>query len=161
MEKKVVYPGTFDPLTYGHMNIIERGLKIFDRVVVAVARNTAKRTTFDVEERVSMIREIFRDRDRVEVDSFEGLLVDYMRRKKICVILRGLRTISDFEYEFQMALANKQLDQNVETFFMVTEGAFSYLSSTLIKEIVMLGGSVSGMVPELVERKLKEKLLRR
>ena len=157
MERIAIYPGSFDPLTYGHLNIIERGRLLFDKLIVAVAHNTAKKTFFDFEERVEILREILKDVDGVEVDGFEGLLVDYAVKKKATVILRGIRTVSDFEYEFQMALANKMLNPALETVFMMTDAKYSYLSSTLIKEIVHFGGSVSSMVPPLVEEKLKKK----
>lgn len=157
--RQAIYPGSFDPLTFGHVNIINRGLEIFDHVVVAVARNISKDTTFSPQERVDIIREVFKGVEGIDVDSFDGLLVDYMAKQGIRTILRGLRTFSDFEYEFQMALGNKKLNQNVETLFMITEGEFSYISSSIIKEIVALGGSARDMVPELVEDRLKKKLL--
>ncbi len=157
MERIAIYPGSFDPLTYGHLNIIERGRLLFDKLIVAVAHNTAKKTFFDFEERLQILREVLKDIDKVEVDGFEGLLVEYAEKKKASVILRGIRTVSDFEYEFQMALANKMLNPSLETVFMMTDARYSYLSSTLIKEIVRFGGSVSSMVPPLVEEKLKEK----
>lgn len=153
-----VYPGSFDPITYGHINIVHRALKIFDRIVIAIANNTSKRTTFTDRERVDMIREIFRDEPQVEVDSFQGLLVDYLRARKARVILRGIRTVTDFDYEFQMALANKSLDPDIEQVFMMTEGKYLYYSSSIIKEIVALGGTAHEMVPEVVEKKLREKL---
>lgn len=152
-----VYPGSFDPITYGHINIVKRALKIFDKIIVAIATNTSKKTTFSDEERLRMIREIFRDESHVEVDSFQGLLVDYVRRRKAHVILRGIRTVTDFDYEFQMALANKSLDPEVEQVFMMTEGKYLYYSSSIIKEIVSLGGAAREMVPEIVERGLREK----
>ncbi len=157
MAKIAIYPGSFDPLTYGHLNIIERGRLLFDKLIVAVAHNTAKKTFFDFEERIEILNEILKDVDDVEVDGFEGLLVDYAVRKNATVILRGIRTVSDFEYEFQMALANKMLNPALETVFMMTDAKYSYLSSTLIKEIVHFGGSVSSMVPPVVEEKLKHK----
>ncbi len=157
MERIAIYPGSFDPLTYGHLNIIERGRLLFDKLIVAVAHNTAKKTFFEFEERVEILREILKDVKDVEVDGFQGLLVDYAVRKNATVILRGIRTVSDFEYEFQMALANKMLNPSLETVFMMTDAKYSYLSSTLIKEIVHFGGSVTSMVPPLVEEKLKEK----
>ncbi len=156
--ESAIYPGSFDPLTYGHINIINRGRKIFDRVVVAVAGNMSKNTTFTIEERAEIIKELFRGVKGVEVVSFRGLLVNYMSRRGIRTILRGLRTFSDFEYEFQMAMGNKKLDQEVETLFMITEGEYSYISSSIIKEIVALGGSARGMVPPLVEKQLRGKL---
>jgi pantetheine-phosphate adenylyltransferase len=162
MKRKVaIYPGSFDPFTNGHINIIERGMKVFDKVIVAVAHNTSKETTFTFEERVNIIHEIFHDRPEVKVDYFQGLLVEYARKIGTNIVLRGMRTVSDFEYELQMALSNKTLYPELETIFMVTEGAYSYISSSLIKEIITLGGSAKEMVPEIVEKKLREKLLRK
>jgi pantetheine-phosphate adenylyltransferase len=158
IENCVIYPGSFDPITYGHVNIVKRALTIFDRIVVAVAINTTKSGTFSIEERVGMMQEVFRDDPDVEVDSFSGLLVDYVRSRRAQAILRGIRTVTDFDYEFQMALANKSLDPNVEQVFMMTEGKYLYHSSSIIKEIVSLGGSVEEMLPPIVEKKLSEKL---
>ena len=154
----VIYPGSFDPITYGHVNIVDRALSIFDRIIVAVAINTTKSGTFTIEERVSMMQEVFKDEPDVEVDSFSGLLVDYVRTRQAQAILRGIRTVTDFDYEFQMALANKSLDPNVEQVYMMTEGKYLYHSSSIIKEIVSLGGSVEEMLPPVVEKKLSEKL---
>ncbi|GIW47777.1 MAG: phosphopantetheine adenylyltransferase [Deltaproteobacteria bacterium] len=162
MRKKVaIYPGSFDPFTKGHINIIERGVKVFDEIIVAVAHNVSKKTIFTLEERVEIIREIFRGRPEIKVDYFEGLLVEYARKVGTNIVLRGMRTVSDFEYELQMALSNKTLYPELETVFMVTESMYSHISSSLIKEIVTLGGSVKQMVPEIVEEKLREKLLKR
>ena len=158
---RAIYPGSFDPITYGHISIVRRSLKIFDEVIIAVAVNTTKKTVFSEQQRVRMIREIFKNEAHVYVDSFQGLLVDYVRRKKAQTILRGIRTVTDFDYEFQMALANKSLDPNVEQVFMMTEGKYLYYSSSIIKEIVSLGGSVRDMVPEVVEKGLIKKLCRR
>ncbi len=153
-----VYPGSFDPPTSGHINIIERGLKMFDKVVVAVAVNSSKKTLFTLEERLDLLREIFKGEKRLVLDTFENeLLVNYVRSKKAQVILRGLRTVKDYEYEFQMALANRQLAPEIETVFMMTESQFSHISSSLIKEILSLGGSGKGMIPKIVEQKLKAK----
>ena len=153
-----VYPGSFDPPTLGHLNIIERGQKIFDRLIVAVAVNSSKKSLFSTQERTDLLKEIFKNQKRIEVDSFQDrLLIEYVRSKKAQVILRGLRTVQDYEYEFQMALANKQLAPGVETMFMMTESPYSYISSSLIKEIILLGGSGGGMVPPLVEKALKGK----
>jgi len=157
-ENLVIYPGSFDPITYGHVNIVERALTIFDRIIVAVAINTSKSGTFSIEERVGMMQEVFKDEPDVEVDSFSGLLVDYVRTRQAQAILRGIRTVTDFDYEFQMALANKSLDPNVEQVFMMTEGKYLYHSSSIIKEIVSLGGSVEEMLPPVVDKKLGEKL---
>ncbi len=162
MKRKVaIYPGSFDPFTNGHINIIERSVRVFDKVIVAVAHNASKKTTFTIEERVEIIHEIFRNRPEVKVDYFQGLLVEYARKMGTNILLRGMRTVSDFEYELQMALSNKTLYPEIETIFMVTEGAYSYISSSLIKEIITLGGSAKGMIPEIVEKKLKEKLVRK
>jgi len=158
--KIAIYPGSFDPFTYGHQNIIERSVKVFDQIIVAVAHNTSKKTIFTVEERVEILNEIFRNRDDVKVDYFEGLLVEYIKKIGTNVVLRGMRTVSDFEFEMQMALANKTLSSELETVFMVTDSEFSHISSSVIKEVVSLNGSASHMVPEIVETKLREKLLR-
>ncbi|MGE5445091.1 MAG: pantetheine-phosphate adenylyltransferase [Ignavibacteriales bacterium] len=162
MNRKVaIYPGSFDPFTNGHINIIERGVRVFDNVIVAIAHNTSKKTTFTIEERVEIIREVFQNRPEVKVDYFQGLLVEYAKKTGTNIVLRGMRTVSDFEYELQMALSNKTLYPEIETIFMVTEGTYSYISSSLIKEIITLGGSAKEMIPEIVEKKLKEKLLRK
>ncbi len=162
MNRKVeIYPGSFDPFTNGHINIIERGVKVFDNIIVAIAHNTSKKTTFTIEERVEIIREVFQNRPEVKVDYFQGLLVEYAKKMGTNIVLRGMRTVSDFEYELQMALSNKTLYPEIETIFMVTEGTYSYISSSLIKEIITLGGSAKEMIPEIVEKKLREKLLRK
>jgi pantetheine-phosphate adenylyltransferase len=152
-----VYPGSFDPLTNGHVDIIARGARIFDRIVVAVLVNERKTPLFTSEERVAMIREVFRDEPRVEVDIFDGLLVEYAARRRADVIVRGLRAVSDFEYEFQMTLMNRRLEEGVETVFMMPAAQYSYTSSRLIKEVCMLGGRVTGLVPPLVEARLVER----
>jgi pantetheine-phosphate adenylyltransferase len=152
-----VCPGSFDPLTNGHLDIIERGAAIFDRVIVAVLVNADKTPLFSVQERVEIIRDVFRDRPRVEVDTFHGLLVDYARRKGARAILRGLRAVSDFEYEFQMALMNRRLDQTLETVFLMPAEQYTYTSSRLIKEVFRLGGEVGGLVPPVVEERLRQK----
>ena len=159
--KVAVYPGSFDPFTKGHENIIERGVKVFDQIVVAVAHNTSKKTIFTVEERVQILNDIFQGRDDVRVDYFEGLLADYIKRMGTNIVIRGMRTVSDFEFEMQMALANKTLSSELETVFMVTDSEFSHISSSVIKEVISLGGSVSHMVPDIVEKRLREKLLKR
>ncbi|SFM52405.1 pantetheine-phosphate adenylyltransferase [Thermodesulforhabdus norvegica] len=156
-----VYPGSFDPITNGHLDLITRGLKLFDRIIIAVAVNPAKTPLFTLEERLELIKESLRDypqRHRIEVDAFEGLLMDYVKRVNAKAILRGLRAVSDFEYEFQMALMNRRLNSDVETFFLMTGMRWIYISSRIIKEVVMAGGSVTGLVPEPVEKKLLEKL---
>jgi len=158
MKNLAIAAGSFDPPTDGHLNIIERGLKVFDGIIVAIAVNTSKKTIFTPEERLSMLREIFKDEPNVEVDAFEGLLVDYARSKGVHTILRGLRTMGDYEYESQMALANKTLDPDVEILYMMTEGKYAHLSSSIIKEIITFGGSGCGMIHPVVARRLKEKL---
>jgi pantetheine-phosphate adenylyltransferase len=158
LSRIAIYPGSFDPFTFGHLDIIERGSKVFDKMVVAVAHNVSKKTTFSIEERVEVIEEVFKNNDKVEVDSFKGLLVDYSKSKGTNIVLRGMRSVSDFEYEMQMAHANKSLDPELETVFMVTSRKYSHISSSLIMEIVSLGGSAGDLVPEIVEKKLKQKL---
>lgn len=152
-----IYPGSFDPLTNGHVDIIERGARIFDLIIVAILVNVEKAPLFTMQERVEITREVFKDRPNVEVDTFDGLLVDYAARRQAHVIVRGLRAVSDFETEFQMALMNRRLDSRLETVFMMPAEQYSYISSRLIKEVFSLGGRVSGLVPETVERRLHEK----
>jgi pantetheine-phosphate adenylyltransferase len=156
-ERLAVYPGTFDPLTNGHVDIILRGARLFDRIIVATLINPEKSPLFPVEERVEMARQVFEPYPNVEVDTFDGLLVDYARRKGAQVIVRGLRAVSDFEYELQMALMNRRLHPDVETVFMMPAEAYTYLSSRLVKEIFALGGSIAGLVPEVVETRLHAK----
>jgi pantetheine-phosphate adenylyltransferase len=156
-EHIAIYPGSFDPLTNGHVDIIERGSKLFDRIVIAILLNIEKSPLFTVQERVEIAREVFRAYPNVEVDTFDGLLVEYARRKRASVIVRGLRAISDFEYEMQMALMNRHLNPDVETVFMMPAETYTYVSSRLVKEVVALGGSVTGLVPALVESRLREK----
>ena len=151
-----VYPGTFDPLTNGHVDIIQRGVAIFDRIIVAILVNPAKSPLFTVNERMEMTREVFSDQPGVEVDSFQGLLVDYAERRQADVIVRGLRAISDFELEMQMALMNRHLSSSIETVFMMPAESYTYVSSRLVKEIFALGGSVTGLVPALVETQLAQ-----
>ena len=155
----VICPGSFDPPTIGHLNIVERALKHFDKVIVAVAINTSKSSLFTPEERVDMLKKLFKNHRKVEVDSFEGLLVQYARKKKCSLILRGLRTVQDYEYELQMSLANKKLAPELETIFMMTESAFSHISSSIIKEVLYFGGSGKGMIHPFVEKRIKEKRL--
>jgi pantetheine-phosphate adenylyltransferase len=152
-----VFPGSFDPITNGHLDIIARSLSVFDRVVVAILMNPEKSPLFSVEERVAIIREAYRGDPRVRVDTFSGLLVDYAERMGATVIVRGLRAISDFEFEFQMALMNRRLDPRIETVFMMPAESYSYLSSRLVKEVYQLGGKVTGLVPPVVERRLRDK----
>jgi pantetheine-phosphate adenylyltransferase len=152
-----VYPGSFDPVTNGHVDIIERGLRLFDRIIVGILVNMEKTPLFSVQERVDIAREVFRQYSNVEVDTFDGLLVDYVRRRRADVIVRGLRAISDFEVEFQMALMNRRLNPEIETVFMMPAEQYSYISSRMIKEVFSLGGTVSGLVPDTVEARLREK----
>ena len=153
-----VYPGSFDPLTNGHVDIISRGARLFDRIVVAILVNAEKAPLFSMEERVEIARAVFRDHRNVEVDTFEGLLVDYVARHGAQVIVRGLRAVSDFEFEFQMALMNQRLNATIETVFMMPAEQYTYISSRLIKEVFALGGRVHGLVPDMVEARLREKL---
>ena len=157
MSRIAIYPGSFDPLTYGHVSIIERGLRIFDKIIVGIAINIRKQPLFSLEERRAMIRESFPDEARVEIDDFEGLLIDYARSRGCRVILRGLRAVSDFEYELQMANMNRKLDDKIETVFMMTEESHFYVSSRLVKEVASFGGDVQGLVPAHVKAQLYEK----
>jgi len=145
-----IYPGTFDPFTNGHASLVKRGLSIFDRVIVAVARDPQKKTLFTLEERVQMGREVFKDLPRVQVEGFSGLLVDYAQKHGAKVILRGLRAVSDFDYEFQMALMNRRLQRCVQTVFLMTDFKWIFMSSTLIKEVACLDGNIKGLVPDAV-----------
>ncbi len=153
-----IYPGSFDPVTNGHLDLIDRGTKIFDHLIVAVLRNPEKDPLFSLPERVEMLREVTRPWANVEVDVFDGLLVDYVRRRKATVILRGIRAISDYEYELQMALMNRKLEPQIETVFMMPAETYSYLSSRLVREIALLGGSIQGLVPPVVEQRLGTKV---
>ena len=157
-ERIAVYPGTFDPLTNGHVDIIRRGVGLFDRIVVAILVNPEKAPLFTTEERGNMAREVFADEPRVEVDLFEGLLVDYVRRRGAHAIVRGLRAVSDFEFEMQMALMNRRLSAEIETVLLMPAESYTYLSSRLAKEVFSLGGSIHGLVPPLVEQRLTERL---
>ena len=155
-----IYPGSFDPVTNGHLDLIERGAQIFSRLVVAVLQNDEKQDPlFSVPERTEMLREATRRWSNVEVDVFDGLLVEYARQREACVILRGIRAISDYEYELQMALMNRKLAPQIETVFMMPAETYSYLSSRLVKEIFRLGGNISGLVPAFVEERLRAKVL--
>src|SRR5918994_5823455 len=152
-----IYPGSFDPLTNGHVDIIQRGSRLFDRIVVGVLINLEKSPLFTITERVDIARNVFREWANVEVDTFDGLLVEYARRKRASVIVRGLRAISDFEFEMQMALMNRRLNPEVETVFMMPAEPYTYVSSRLVKEVVALGGSVTGLVPAVIEQSLRDK----
>ncbi len=163
MDKVAVYPGSFDPITNGHLDLLDRGLKIFDRIVIAIAANPAKEPIFTLDERLDMIKASIEEhplRHRMQVDAFQGLLVDYVADVRADAILRGLRAISDFEYEFQMALMNRKLSANIETLYLMTGMRWIYISSRIIKEVVMSGGRVTGLVPEPVEKMLAERLNR-
>jgi pantetheine-phosphate adenylyltransferase len=152
-----VYPGSFDPLTNGHVDIILRGARLFDRIVVSILRNAEKHPLFTAEERVITAQEVFREYPNVDVESFEGLLVDYAHLKQASAIVRGLRAVSDFEYELQMALMNRRLGPEIETVFMMPAEQYTYVSSRLVKEVFALGGPITGLVPEIVEYRLREK----
>lgn len=156
-----VYPGSFDPVTNGHLEILRRGRNIFGHVVAAVLTNEAKAPFFSLDERLQMLREATAEWSNVEVDSFDGLLVDYARRRSAGVILRGIRAVTDYEYEFQMALMNRRLLPSIETVFLVPSETYSYLSSSLVKEVAKLGGSIDGLVPKSVQGKLEERVGRR
>ncbi|MGE5347001.1 MAG: pantetheine-phosphate adenylyltransferase [Acidithiobacillales bacterium] len=158
MKRIAVYPGSFDPMTNGHVDLIERGCHIFDRVLVAVLQNPEKAPLFDLNERIGMIRTIFRREPKVVVKAFSGLLVDFVRQERAHVVVRGLRVVSDFEYEFQMALMNRRLDPAVETIFLTPKEELSYISSRLVKQVHELGGDVSGLVPPTARRALARKL---
>jgi len=157
MKKIAVYPGSFDPITYGHLDIINRGLKVFDEVIVAVACNSQKNALFSFDERVEMIRQVVGEQARVTVDTFTGLLIDYVASRKAHVVIRGLRAISDFEYEFQIAQMNSCISQNVETLFMMTSLQYGYLSSSIVKEVCSLNGNIDGFVPPEVKTALRAK----
>ena len=156
--RTAIYPGSFDPLTNGHLDVIERAIKLFDRVVVAVARNESKQPLFTFEERLEMVRRSIRHVPNAEADSFDSLLVDYVERRSAQAIVRGLRAVSDFEFEFQLALMNRKLNERVETIFMMPKDTYTFLSSRMIKEIARLGGDVTAFVPEHVRTALAAKL---
>ncbi len=158
--KKAVYPGTFDPVTYGHLDVIKRGSKIFDELIVAVGHNPLKKPIFTVKERMDMLSENTREIQNTRVDRFEGMLTDYMKEMQTNIILRGIRTVSDFEYEFQRALTNRVLKTDIETVFIMTSQEYSFLNSSLIKEAVSLGGDISRFVPSDVEKLLRQNLPR-
>jgi pantetheine-phosphate adenylyltransferase len=155
-----VYPGSFDPITNGHLDLIERGARLCDRLIVAVLGNESKQPLFTVAERMEMLREVVRDYANVKVDSFEGLLVDYARQKGATAIVRGIRAISDYEYELQMALMNRRLCPSVETVFLMSGEAYSFISSRIVKELIRLGGNLTGLVPPSVEVRLRNRVLK-
>ncbi len=152
-----IYPGSFDPITYGHLDIIKRGLKIFPHVIVAVARNSQKNSLFSIDERVHLIKTVLRDEPRVSVDTFTGLLIDYVASKEAHVVIRGLRAVSDFEYEFQIAQMNSSIGHDVETLFMMTSVQYGYLSSSIVREVCALGGNVDSFVPAEVKAAMQKK----
>lgn len=158
MKKRIaVYPGSFDPITNGHLDIIHRGLEIFDELIVAVAHNVTKKSLFSIEERLALIRETVRDYPQVRVDTFRGLLVDYVARQNARIVLRGLRAVSDFENEFQLAQMNHTMNAQLETLFMMTSVSYGYLSSSIVKEVAAWGGNIDDFVPSCVEEALKAK----
>ena len=159
MEQHIaIYPGTFDPITYGHIDVVDRATKLFSKVIILVARNTSKAPLFSADERLAMVEEIFKKNNRIDVDCFDGLLVAYAKQKKATVIIRGLRAVSDFEYEFQMALTNRKMEQSVDTIFLVPHERYTYLNSSIVREVARLGGDVSDFVPESVQRQLIAKV---
>ena len=153
-----IYPGSFDPITSGHCNIVERSLGVFDEVIVGVLNNPSKQAMFDATERVALIRDVFAGEPRVSVDSFGGLLVDYVAQRGASAVIRGLRAVQDFEYEFQMTMMNRRLAPDIDTVFMMTDEEYFYISSRTVKEVASLGGDISGTVPSLVETAIREKL---
>jgi pantetheine-phosphate adenylyltransferase len=155
--KTAVYAGSFDPITYGHIDVIKRALGVFDKVVVAILENKDKQPLFTIDERLDMVRKALSGTKNVEIDSFSGLLVNYLKKKNTKFTIRGLRAMSDFDYEFQMAIANKNMDPDMETFFVVTDKKYFYLNSRLVKELARLGGPLNDLVPKNVEAKLREK----
>ncbi|ACL02629.1 pantetheine-phosphate adenylyltransferase [Desulfatibacillum aliphaticivorans] len=158
MERTAIYAGSFDPVTNGHLDILKRGLKLFDRIIVAILINPNKQYLFSVEERISMLEEVTKEIPNTEIDTFSGLLVDYAEQKQAHAILRGMRAVSDFEYEFQLALMNRRLNREVQTVFLMTGLRWIFTSSSIIKEAARFGGNIHGMVPELVERRIDKKM---
>ena len=161
MPYTAIYPGSFDPVTYGHLDLIKRATEICDNVIVAVAQDTPKKTLFTIDERIKMLKETTKTIKGIKIEGFHGLIVDFASQKKINVILRGLRMLSDFEYELQMALTNRRLNEHVETIFLMPSERYSFLSSTLIKEAASLGADLSSFVPAYVEKKIREKFAKR
>ena len=157
MNREAVYPGTFDPVTCGHLDIINRALQMFDKITVAVVNRSDKGLVFTTQERIEMLQETIHDLSKVKIEQFEGLLVDYLQKRNIFIVIRGLRAVSDFEYEFQIALMNRKLNSRIETVFLMPSQFYTYLSSSLVKEIVKFGGRVEGLVPAVVEERLQKK----
>ncbi len=157
MEKIAVYPGSFDPVTNGHLDVLKRALKIFDKVIIAVGENPNKKYLFSLKERIDMLKKVTKGL-KVEIEALNGLLVNFAKRKKAIAIVRGLRAVSDFDYEFQSALMNRKLNKNIETIFIMTRGMYCYLSASIVKEVARLGANLNGMIPKYVEKKLREKL---
>ncbi|MBA2174286.1 pantetheine-phosphate adenylyltransferase [Halobacillus locisalis] len=157
MTKVAICPGSFDPITYGHLDIIQRGAKVFDHIIVAVFNNQSKAPLFDVDERLALLREVTKDMDNVSVDSCDGLLMDYAKEKNAQAIIRGLRAVSDFEYEMQITSMNRKLNEEIETFFMMTNNQYSFLSSSIVKEVAKYRANISDLVPPPVEKALQEK----
>lgn len=158
MKKTAIYPGSFDPVTYGHLDVIKRAVSIFGKVTVAVSHNTNKKYLFSLKERAEMLKEVTKDIKGVNVETFDGLTTQYAKKKKTNILVRGLRMTSDFDYEFQMALTNRRLDEEVETVFLMPSERFTFLSSSLLREVARLGGDVSSFVPSFVEKRLRVKL---
>jgi len=158
MKKIAVYPGSFDPITNGHLDIINRALEFVDELIIAILVNPEKTPLLSVKERIALIEKVIPRRETIQIDQFDGLLVNYVKQKGAQIILRGLRAVSDFDYEFQMALMNRRLEPQIETIFLVPAEQYTYVSSRLVKEIAGLGGSVTGLVPPEVEKKIKQKL---
>ena len=158
--KHVVYPGSFDPITLGHINIIERAAKIFPKVTISVIENPSKKTTFSIQERIEMIKEIFKNRPNIDTEYFQGLLMDYAEEKGVDTIIRGLRAFSEFDFEFQMALTNRELNPKIDTVFLMTDVKRAYVSSSIVKEVALLNGDVSSFVPKLVETALQKKFIK-
>jgi pantetheine-phosphate adenylyltransferase len=161
MQKVAIYPGSFDPVTNGHLDILQRGMKLFDKIIVAILTNPGKKFLFTLEERIEMLEASMKNFSNIEIGTFDGLTVDYAAKRNAQAILRGLRALSDFEYEFQMALMNRRLNREVQTIFLMTGMRWIYTSSSIIKEAAQFGGSISGMVPPVVEKRIKEKFARK
>lgn len=157
-QKIAIYPGSFDPVTNGHLDVLNRALKVFDKIIIAVGDNPEKKALFTVKERAEMLKEVIKNFKNVEIDNFNGLIIDYARKKSSNVIIRGLRAVSDFDFEFQRALMNRKIDESIETIFIMTDWNYCYLNSSIVKEMVRFGGSVNGLVPPEVEKQLIKKL---